>query len=102
MPIWLICIGCLGFLCLCHIVWLFFCGCSIRDNIVFDNKYKRKIYQLNEKKKKYEDKINEKISYLSYKSIYCENVKILHEKDLNCTISMFSKDFFKSNKNRSK
>lgn len=63
MPIWLLVIVCLlggfGLCILVHIVLMLIGGCALRDNIVFENKYKRKIYQLKEKLKKYEEKIKD-------------------------------------------
>lgn len=66
-----------------YILYIVLCAHTVRDNIVFKNKYERKMYVLKERLNKYQDKVEEKISYLKYKSVYAENLKILHEKSLN-------------------
>lgn len=91
MPIWLQ-ILCL-FLAICFLIILFdmiltffCCGHAIRDNIIFKNKYERKIYFEKEKIDKIQKKctykiiaIEDKIKFYNSKSLYEENIKVLHE-----------------------
>ena len=102
MPIWLIilvsCLSTILFVLLCHIFLMVFGAREFRDNIIFKNKNERKIYFLGEKLKKIDRRIKDKISNLKYKSIYVENIKILHEKSLDSAVLLSSKDFIKSKK----
>lgn len=96
MPLWLLIIVVvaitIAFCIFVHILWLVFVGCSIRDNVVFDNKYDRKVFVLQEKLRKYDEKMKERIAYLKYKSTYAKNIVILHEKSLDIPVFISNED----------
>lgn len=86
MPLWLriVCIILASlFLCILFDILgtCFFCD-IFKDKMLFKNKYLKKIYKCEKKLEKYTQKINKDIELLKCKSIYCENLKILHEKSL--------------------
>ena len=90
------------FICLIIQVFGFFnLGFRVRDNYVFVNKYERKIYFEKKKIEKIQEKSTNKIincedniKYYKSKSRYEENVKLLHDKNLD-NVVFVSEDYFK-------